>query len=170
MAANSDSATPLLRRGLRWLAALTLLGIVVELAIERHWTQAAQWIAWAAVAVALAALVLVQLDGSRRGMHLAQILSVLVILSSVIGVWQHVAANFDAGSLDYRYADTWDALPELTRWWLALTKTVGPAPLLAPGALAQAAVCILLSTAGRPTSSQTIDATRASTRANQPSR
>jgi hypothetical protein len=145
-----DAAVPLMRRGLRWLAALTLLGIVVELAVERHWTQPTQLIAWAAVAAAALALGLVQWRPSAGRVRLARILAILVIVSSAVGVWQHVAANYDAGSLDFRYGATWDTLPELTRWWLALTKTVGPAPLLAPGALAQAGLCILLSAIGQP--------------------
>lgn len=135
-----------MRRGLRWLASLTLLGLVIELAVERHWTQPSQLIAWVAVAAAALALALVQWHASIGRIRLAQALALLVIVSAAIGIWQHVAANYDAGPLDYRYADLWDSLSEPTRWWLALTKTVGPAPLLAPGALAQAGACILLST------------------------
>ena len=70
---------------------------------------------------------------------MARILAVVVMLSAAMGIWQHVYASYDAGRLDYRYADRWESLGEATRWWLALTKTVGPSPPLAPRAL-----CILL--------------------------
>ncbi|GAA3254760.1 hypothetical protein GCM10020216_090730 [Nonomuraea helvata] len=40
----------------------------------------------------------------------------------------------------------WEALPAVTRWWYALTKTMGPAPPLAPGMLAQSALMLLLAT------------------------
>jgi len=69
----------------------------------------------------------------------------------VLGVAEHVYANYDAGELDRNYASTWDRLPTLTRWELAVTKTVGPAPPFAPGALAEAAFAVILATAGHPT-------------------
>ena len=149
MHAGEPVATPL-RRGLLGLAALTTLALIVELAIERHWTQPAQLIAWAALALVALAIGLVQCRPSAGRVRLGQILAVLVIVSSALGIWQHVAANYDAGPLDFRYADTWETLPEMTRWWLAVTKTVGPSPLLAPGALAQAAMCVLLATLRHP--------------------
>ena len=64
MASAVGSSDSLLRRGLLWLAALTSLGIVVELALERHWTQPIQLVAWVAVAVMLVAVVLVARDPS----------------------------------------------------------------------------------------------------------
>src|SRR5205807_1917424 len=46
------------RRGLLWLAGLTSAGIAVELAVERHWTQPGQLIAWGALAQAAMAVLL----------------------------------------------------------------------------------------------------------------
>ena len=62
--------------------------------------------------------------------------AVAAVLSAALGIWKHVYANYDAGPLDQRYDDTWESLPEARRWWLALTKSVGPSPPLAPAALA----------------------------------
>jgi hypothetical protein len=61
-------------------------------------------------------------------------------------VLEHILTNFNAGELDQRFADTWDSLPLLERGWYAVTKTVGPAPTLAPGVLGQTALLLLLAT------------------------
>ena len=47
MSLQLDSTSALLRKGLLAIAGLTTLGIAVELALERHWTQPVQLIAWA---------------------------------------------------------------------------------------------------------------------------
>jgi hypothetical protein len=39
------------------------------------------------------------------------------------------------------------------QWWYAITRTVGPAPTLAPGMLGQAAATLMLATIGRRASS-----------------
>ena len=69
---------------------------------------------------------------------------------SVYGVVDHVLVNYGSGPLDERFADTWDALPLLTRVWYAASKEVGPAPTLAPGVLGQTALLLLLATVGAP--------------------
>jgi hypothetical protein len=141
---SADASSPLLRRGLLWLAGLTSLGIAVELGLDRHWTQPIQLVAWVALGAIGVAIALLARAPSPSGVRVAQILAVVVVLMAALGIWEHVYANYDAGPLDYRYADTWDGLTEAGRWWLALTKTVGPSPPLAPGALAQAGLCVLL--------------------------
>ena len=83
-------------------------------------------------------------------MRLARILAGAVLICAVWGIWEHVYANYDAGPLDFRYADRWESLTEMSRWWLAVSKTVGPSPPLAAGALAQASLCVLLATLRHP--------------------
>ena len=139
-----------LRRGALVLAAATCVGLFVELGIERHWTQPIQLVAWAAVAAMLVATGLTWLAGSRLHIRVAQTLAVLVVMSAVLGVGQHVVANYDAGELDAEYGERWSSLPESQRWWLALSKTVGPSPPLAPGALAEAAALMLLAAYHHP--------------------
>ena len=140
----------MLRRGLLLVAALTCVGIAVELAADRHWAQPIQLVAWAALAATAVAIALVATATSPARVHLSRILVVVVILSTVLGIWEHVASNYDAGELDFEYANTWESQSEPTRWWLAATKTVGPSPPLAPGALAQASLCVLLATLRHP--------------------
>lgn len=133
-----------LRRGLLGLAALTIGGLTVELAAERHWRQPSQLIAWVALALAAAALGLLIGRPAAPRIRLARSLAALVIISALIGVWQHIAGNYEAGPLDGRYTATWESLPVLERWWLAASKGVGPAPPLAAGALAQLGLSLLL--------------------------
>jgi hypothetical protein len=135
----------LVRRGLLALTAIAILGTAFELATERHWHGWEQLIPWAALAVLAVATVLVVLPG-ERGTTAARVLALVVLAASVYGVATHVLTNFDAGVLDQRYAETWDRLPVLQRWWYAVTRTVGPAPTLAPGMLGQAALLLLLAT------------------------
>ena len=146
----ADSAAPELRRGFLWLAMATIGGIAVELAVERHWTQPTQLIAWVALGVAAVAGGLVAWSPSPRRLLIARVLAAAVILSAVVGIWEHVESNHDAGELDREYSEVWESLPASQRWWLALSKTVGPSPPLAPGALAQAGVCVLLATLRHP--------------------
>ena len=137
------------RRALIALTVIGILGTAFELATERHWNDLEQLIPWAALLVLAAATVLVVLpDG--RGVTAGRVLAVLVLAASVYGVITHVLVNLDAGVLDHRYAETWDSLPLLQRWWYAVTKTVGPAPTLAPGMLGQAALLLLLATVAGP--------------------
>ena len=151
MAALSDRGTSgVLRRGVLGLAAVTVVATGVELAVERHWTQPSQLIAWAALGVGAVAFALVAWRASAGRLRLARLLALAVVLSAAIGVWQHVVSNHDAGPLDAEYTDTWDSLSEPARWWLSITKTVGPSPLLAPGALAQAGLLVLLATVRHP--------------------
>jgi hypothetical protein len=150
MAIVGDTASTVLRRGLLWLAALTNAGIGVELPADRHWTQPVQLVAWAALGAVALALLLVARRPTRRKLRLARLLAIIVMFSAIWGVWEHVYANYDAGVLDFAYVDTWDGLTEPTRWWLAVTKTVGPSPPLAPGALAQASLAVLIATLRHP--------------------
>lgn len=128
------------------LFALTVIGILAtafELASERHWNSPEQLIPWVALAVLTVATVLAAL--SARGTQLISRILVLGVLgASVYGVLDHVAANHHSGPLDQRYADTWESMPATQQWWYAATKTVGPAPTLAPGVLAQTSLLLLL--------------------------
>lgn len=147
---RADPASSLLRRGLLGLAALTTLGIAVELYTEHHWTKRPQLIAWGALALVALAIALLIGHPSAERVRAAQIVAVIVATSAVIGVWQHITANYEAGPLDRRYAQTWESMSALSRWWLAARKGVGPSPPLAPGALAEAAFCVLLATLRHP--------------------
>ncbi|MEU6720158.1 hypothetical protein ABZ897_52620 [Nonomuraea sp. NPDC046802] len=129
---------PLLRLGLLSLVAIGIAGAAAELAFERHWRSPVQFIPWAALV--LLALGLVLLLAAPRAITAVRVLAAVVLVVSAYGVFTHVSVNFGAGPSD----PEWDALSSLTQWWYALTKTVGSAPPLAPGMLAQGALLLLL--------------------------
>jgi len=139
----------LVRRGLIALTAIGILAAAFELATERHWNDFEQLVPWAALVALAVATVLVTIPG-KRGVTATRVLALLVLAASIYGVITHIVVNYDAGALDQRYADTWDSLPVLQRWWYATTKTVGPAPTLAPGVLGQTALLLLLATLNGP--------------------
>jgi len=144
----------------RVLYALTVIGIVAtafELATVRHWNGLEQLIPWAALMVLAVATVLALLPaGSAR--IAARVLALIVLGASIYGVVDHIAVNYNSGPLDQRFADTWDTLSSTQQWWYAITKTVGPAPTLAPGILGQTALLLFLAglLTNRPTPEEAV--------------
>ncbi|WP_220039960.1 hypothetical protein [Nonomuraea aridisoli] len=129
------------RLGLLALVAVGIAGAGLELAFERHWQSFTQLIPWAALAALVVALVLLAV--SARAVTVVRVLAGVVLLASAYGVFMHVSVNHGVGAgMD----PAWDTLSPLTQWWYALTKTVGAAPPLAPGMLAQSALLLLLAT------------------------
>jgi len=138
----------LVRRGLVALTVIGILAAAFELATERHWNGIEQLIPWLALAVLAAAVVLL-LVARGRGVPAARVLAVLVLAASAYGVLDHILVNHESGPLDQRHADSWETLSVAEQWWLAVTKTVGPAPTLAPGVLGQSALLLILASIGR---------------------
>ncbi|UBU12885.1 hypothetical protein [Nonomuraea gerenzanensis] len=132
--------TTLLRLGLLALVAIGIVGAALELAFERHWESPVQLIPWVALAVQVVALVLLLLRDSGPVLTVVRVLAAIVLLCSLYGVYTHVSVNFGMGAMDPQ----WDSYSPLTQWWYALTKSVGMAPPLAPGMLAQSALLLLL--------------------------
>ena len=143
-------AAATLRASIIALAALGIAGIGAELLIERHWGSVVRLIPWASlVALAWAAWLLWRAPDRRRVLR-ARALAGVVILAAVVGIWLHVSENYKAGPLDFRYENTWDQMSEASRWWTAFSKSVGPAPTLAPAALADVALLVLVATRRHP--------------------
>ncbi|WP_276824276.1 hypothetical protein [Mycolicibacterium mageritense] len=147
--ATRRDRTALIRIGLYGLTVIGILATAFELASERHWQTPDQLIPWVALAVLALATVLALLPW-RSARLIARVLAVAVLGASIYGVLDHIAANHDSGFLDQRYADVWESLSPLRQWWYAATKTVGPAPTLAPGMLGQTALLLLLTGFGEP--------------------
>ncbi|HUR04357.1 MAG TPA: hypothetical protein VM347_17560 [Nonomuraea sp.] len=139
----------MLRRGLLALVLISIMGAALELAAERHWQTMEQLIPWGALALLTLALAMLAVGRPQAAVTTVRVLALAVLLVAAFGVYAHVSANYDAGLLDQRYADTWDTLSPLTRWWYAVSKSVGAAPPLAPGMLAQSALLLLLATLTR---------------------
>ncbi|MGN9843883.1 hypothetical protein ACTMTI_37730 [Nonomuraea sp. H19] len=136
-------ASPItLRTGLLGLVAIGIGGAAFELAAERHWGGPAQLVPWAALAFLGIALAILALGDSPRAVAAVRWLALVVLLTAAFGVYMHVSVNYSAGAFD----PNWDTLSMLSQWWSALTKSVGQAPPLAPGMLAQSALLLLLAT------------------------
>jgi hypothetical protein len=143
----------LVYRGLLALVVISLAATGSELATERHWATAVQLVPWVALGVLIVATAL--LAARRPGAaRVVRALAVLVLLTSAYGIVQHVVVNYDAGALDASYGQGWDSVPVAARLWYAVTKSVGPAPPLAPGVLGQAALMVLLASFVRPVRSR----------------
>jgi hypothetical protein len=134
------------RQAFVFLAVLATVGTTIELATERHWGQGVQLIPWGSVALLVLGLVVLW---RGRSVRLVRGTAVVVALSGVVGVYEHVLENFHAGPLDYRYTDRWTTMTTLSKWWTAISKTAGPAPTLAPAVLVLAALCLAFATIGR---------------------
>ncbi|WP_188197110.1 hypothetical protein [Nonomuraea sp. SYSU D8015] len=134
-----------LRLGLLALVAIGILGAALELAFERHWESPTQMIPWATLALLGTGLVMLVLSDSPRTLAVVRVLALVVLLAAAYGIYVHVSVNYGAGTSDAE----WSTLSPLTQWWYALTKTVGFAPPLAPGMLAQSALMLLLATLAR---------------------
>ncbi|MEZ4553065.1 MAG: hypothetical protein R3B59_04085 [Dehalococcoidia bacterium] len=139
-----------LRLALLILGGLGLAGTAAELTLERHWDGIEQLIPWPFLGAGVVSLGLLTGRPGRGTVQLARVLAAALFVGASIGVWRHVAANYDAGFLDFRYADRWPAMSGIDRWWHAATKTVGPAPVLAPAVLAQVGLALLFATIRHP--------------------
>jgi hypothetical protein len=142
-------ALRLLRRG---LIAQSVLGTGVAaftLSTENYWPDTFHPLAWTSLGVLALALVLALLpDG--RGVVVTRVLAGGVIVVALFGVVEHVLSNYGAGPADPEFGRVWLTMPALTRWGLAITKGVGDAPTLAPIALGQVALALLLVTVTGP--------------------
>lgn len=147
---DETRAAALLRRSLIVLAGLGIAATASELALERHWDGLEQLIPWAFVAIAVIAFALLVAWPRRATIWVVRMLAAVVLVGVPIGIWRHINANYNAGFLDYRYAETWTTMSATGRWLRAATKTVGPAPVLAPAALGVVALCILAATIRHP--------------------
>jgi hypothetical protein len=139
----------ILRVGILVLALFSVTGLTFELLFLRHWGET-RTIVWIGVAALWLALALLVLRPSRTRVRAAQALALTAGLVALVGLGFHTKENLDAGPLDRHYADRWDSMSTGDQLFAAFTGAVGPAPTLAPGALAQVAVLILLASLGQP--------------------
>ena len=137
-----------LRAALILLAGAVALGAGAELAMLRHWNGIQQVVPWLVAAGVLLGAGVLWVRRTRMTVTLARVSGAVAALGGAYGVVIHVLSNYQAGPLDRLYATTWDALPLVTRLWLAATGGTGPAPPLAPGMLALAGVCLILGSLG----------------------
>ena len=137
-----------LRAALLALVLLGVIGTAGELALERHWHDWIQVLPWVAVGGICVGLTALSIRTTPATIWLARALAALAVAFALVGIWQHLAANYDTAPLDYRYTDIWETMTRLERWWAVLSGAVGPAPLLASGILLQVGVAFAALTGG----------------------
>ena len=138
------------RRGLLTLAASAAAGTALELAMLRHWNGVDQLVPWATLVMVAAGIAIVAFSGARAAVLTGRAIGCGSAIAGVFGVYEHIASNYEAGPLDFRYADRWATMSMPARVWAAASGTVGPSPALAPAILALAGACLLLATFGLP--------------------
>jgi hypothetical protein len=146
---STDTAT-LMRRGMLAIGGLGVAGTTAELIFLRHWQTPLQLIAWPPMGALAVVLLLIARRPTRRSIRWAQGLGLGVLLLSGTGVLVHVIQNLASGPLDKDYAAIWDTLSPIAQLWTAATGGVGPAPTLAPAAIAWTALILQLATLRHP--------------------
>lgn len=139
------------RRILLGLAAVTLVGTAVELAMLRHWVGFDQLIPWFILAVVGVVVAAQWLHPTPAVTLTSRVVGVAAAVGGAYGAWEHIHANYESGPLDFRYAETWSTMSMASKAWTAATGGVGPAPALAPMILALSGACLALATVGLPT-------------------
>lgn len=135
-----------LRRGLFALAALGVLGTLVELAILRHWDNLSELIPWVFLTAAGALVVATFRKPSRKTILWARWVGLAVGAAGVYGLIIHIAANMSAAPLDASVGPLWDSLPIWHQLWLASTGGAGPAPPLSAASVAPTGLALSLAT------------------------
>ena len=101
---RGEGAAGGLRAGLLLLVVLGVVGTALALAFDRHWQSPLQmlpWIVLGAISVVWIALVVRQ---TRATIWLARGVAVLAIVVAAVGVWQHIDANYNAGTAHGHHA------------------------------------------------------------------
>ena len=130
-----------LRTFLLWLAGWMCTGTIIELFLAKHYDDPVQLIPFALCGVGLVAVAAALRRPQRTSLLALRGVMGLLLLSSLLGVYEHLANNF-AFELDMRPSAIWSDV-----WFQALR---GAAPLLAPGILAVAAVVAIAATYAHP--------------------
>lgn len=144
--------TTVLRRGVLSLAMLGIVGTSIELVFLRHWQNATQLIAWPAIIALVSALLLIVQKPTRKRIQGARAIAGVVVLIAGAGIALHFTVNLNAGLLDRDYGPRWEQMSSLDQWTAAIIGDVGPAPMLAPGVLAEISFALLLATVRHPAS------------------
>jgi hypothetical protein len=148
-----EASTPeILRAGLLALAALGIVGLTAELGFLRHWDDLDQAIVWPAVGALAVAWAVVAWRPTQRRLGFARTLALAVIVVAGLGSALHLRGNLEAGPESERYGAEWDTMTPLRQVFLASTGSVGEAPILVPGALAEIALALMLATVRHPVS------------------
>ncbi|MCC6314083.1 MAG: hypothetical protein IT337_08705 [Thermomicrobiales bacterium] len=118
-------------------SAVMFAGAMLELLAARHFAELMQLVPFALCAVGLAVTLLAWRRPSRNAIGALRLTMPVIIIASLIGVWEHIEGNI--GFIR-------EMRPNTAGWDLAVGALTGRAPLLASGALAATAVVAVAAT------------------------
>lgn len=95
---RGEGAAGGLRAGLLLLVVLGVAGIVLSLAYERHWLSAWQLAPWITLGIVIVGAAAIVVRPTAATVWLARTVAILAVVSGAIGVWQHIDANYAAGT------------------------------------------------------------------------
>ena len=147
---TSGSNGERVRRALVALAGLVVVGTAIELAALRHWKSFDQVIPWIVLGACGLGITALLVRPTRFLVLAAKRTSLLTLAASALGIFEHVKGNYESGPLDRVYGEKWDSMSAVSRFWHAVDGSVGPSPLLAPGALGLIGLLVFLSTVDHP--------------------
>jgi len=93
---RSEGAAGGLRAGLLLLVVLSVVGTALALAFDRHWQSPLQMLPWIVLGIISIAWIALVVRQTRATIWLARGVAVLAIVVAVLGVWQHIDANYNA--------------------------------------------------------------------------
>jgi hypothetical protein len=145
-----DTETGALRKSVILVAAIGIVGLAAELVVERHWGTPVRYVPWLTLAALGWAVFRLWRGPTPRQVRAARVIAVAAMAAAGLGIALHINENYTAGPLDQTYSLIWDAMSEPQRWWAAFSKSLGPAPTFAPGALALIGLLVLVATQRHP--------------------
>ncbi len=137
---SADTAQTM-RRILLGIAAFGIAGTTVDLLLIGHYQEWTQWPPLVLLGLTALGIVLVATRPTPRTLQLFRLLMVLVVSSSLLGVYFHLHGN-----MEFR-AET---NPDLAGFALLWKSLKGGMPLLAPGVMAQVGLLGLAATFRHP--------------------
>lgn len=152
---GGEGAARGLRTGLLLLVVLGVVGSAMALAYERHWQGPWQLAPWITLGIVVAATAALMVRPTTAMVWLARTVALLAIVSSAIGVWQHVDANYDAGAAaqqdshdDHGHSHGSEANSTGPSLGDAMTGTIDHAPVPAALSIAPVGLALGLATIG----------------------
>ncbi len=138
---NSNDVLRRLRLFLLVLASLVFAGALFELVLSEHTETLVQWIPFILSGLGIAAILAALISPQRLTLIALRLVMVLVVLGSLLGVYEHLVNNIGL-ELEIR--------PNATVVSVFMETLKGASPLLAPGMLAVAAIIAIAATYYHP--------------------
>jgi hypothetical protein len=134
---SQDLTLRRLRAFLVLLAAALFAGTIGELLAAKHYGDPIQLVPFALCGLGLLALGVIRTRPSRGTILAVRALMIVIALGSVLGVYEHIAGNYEFVR---------EVRPGADAWSLAKATLTGRDPLLAPGILAVGAALAIAAT------------------------